>query len=133
METGRLISARYRLAGKSTAYFAAFELAWSILAFLLLDAVFPCDPVSALLLWLGVRISRGSRRGAIAAIILSCLYILLPFAILWQGRDPCALSWEDMRKQGEWAGMLYCVSQFSWASFNTVVLSRALFKDSHAA
>jgi len=125
VETGRPIAVRFRLAGKSTAYFATFTLAHSILAWLFLDAFFPCDPVSALLLWLGISASRGGRRSATLAVIVSCLYVLLPLVILHEAQLP-PFSSENLKRPSAWADILYCALLLPWASFNIVALLRAL-------
>jgi hypothetical protein len=66
----------YRVAGFSVALFGAFEFAFSLACWLWLDAFF-FDPVSVLLLWLGLKVRNGSRWATVPAAIVAALYAFL--------------------------------------------------------
>ncbi len=113
----------YRLAGLTTFYFALFEFLFSMFSWLRLDAFF-FDPVSILLLWLGLKVCHGSRKAIFAAIPVTVLYLLLLVPLLTR-----RLSWREIEFDAETVALLlYCSVLLFWNMFNLIALIAAIRK-----
>lgn len=116
---------RYMLAGKSTMYFALFAFAWSVLAWLFLDA-FCFDVISLLLLFVARAVQKGSRVAAIAAVPLLLLYVVLYVSMSMADGRLSGLSRAVLTQPVLLAEVLLVVVISAWAFVNVVLCVRAV-------